>query len=89
MVHGQQSEPADQAPGGDQSMEMKTAFTEYGVLVNSGEWSGKLSPDAMREMAEYAAGKEFWRAGRDLSHSRLGHFAAAILGRADSGRLLR
>src|SRR6266704_2995067 len=59
IVHGQQSEPVDIAPGGDQSMEMKTAFIEYGVLVNSGEWSGKLSRDAMREMAEYAAGKNF------------------------------
>ena len=43
VVHGQQNEPAVTAPGGDQSMEMKNAFTEYGVLVNSGEWSGKLS----------------------------------------------
>ncbi len=59
VVHGQQSEPADQAPGGDQSMEMKNAFTEYGVLVNSAEWSGKLSSDAIRAMAEYAAEKNF------------------------------
>ncbi len=59
IVHGQQREPADQAPGGDQSIEMKNAFTEYGVLVNSGEWSGKLSQDAMREMASYAAEKKF------------------------------
>src|SRR5438067_1058555 len=59
VVHGQQSEPANQAPGGDQSMEMKNAFTEYGVLVNSGEWSGKLSNDAIRAMAEYAAEKTF------------------------------
>jgi leucyl-tRNA synthetase len=59
VVHGQQSEPPDQAPGGDQSMEMKNAFTEYGVLVNSGEWSGKLSPDAIREMAQYAGKKGF------------------------------
>lgn len=59
VVHGQQDEPADQAPGGDQSMEMKHAFTEYGVLVNSGEWSGKLSQDAVREMADYAAEKKF------------------------------
>ncbi|HKP38033.1 MAG TPA: leucine--tRNA ligase [Pyrinomonadaceae bacterium] len=58
-IHGQQSEPADTAPGGDQSMEMKQAFIEYGVLVNSGEWSGKLSSDAIREMAEYAAAKRF------------------------------
>jgi leucyl-tRNA synthetase len=59
VVHGQQSEPVDQAPGGDQSMEMKNAFTEYGVLVNSGEWSGKLSQDATGVMAEYAASKNF------------------------------
>jgi len=58
-VHGQQHEPVDTAPGGDQSMEMKEAFIEYGVLVNSGEWSGKLSRDSMREMAEYAAAKNF------------------------------
>lgn len=59
VVHGQQPEPADQAPGGDQSMEMKTAFTEYGVLVNSGEWSGLLSAEGMRRMAEFAAEKNF------------------------------
>jgi leucyl-tRNA synthetase len=59
IVHGQQSEPAEQAPGGDQSMEMKNAFIDYGVLVNSGEWSGLLSPDAVREMADYAAEKKF------------------------------
>lgn len=59
VVHGQQNEPAVTAPGGDQSMEMKVAFVEYGVLVNSGEWSGKLSTNAMREMAQYAADKNF------------------------------
>lgn len=59
VVHGQQSEPPDQAPGGDQSIEMKNAFTAYGVLVNSGAWSGKLSPDALREMADYAGEKKF------------------------------
>jgi leucyl-tRNA synthetase len=38
---------------------MKNAFTEYGVLVNSGEWSGLLSNEAMRQMAERAAEKNF------------------------------
>ena len=56
-IHGQQSEPADSAPGGDQSMEMKNAFVDYGVLVNSGEWSGKLSQAAIREMADWASEK--------------------------------
>jgi leucyl-tRNA synthetase len=59
IVHGRQGESADVNPGSDQSMEMKQAFTEYGVLVNSGEWSGNLSQDAIREMADYAAAKGF------------------------------
>ncbi|HEX3084766.1 MAG TPA: leucine--tRNA ligase, partial [Pyrinomonadaceae bacterium] len=59
IVHGQQDEPPDQARGGDQSIEMKNAFTEYGVLVNSGPWSGKLSQVALLEMADHAAEKKF------------------------------
>ena len=59
IVHGQQGESVDVSPGADQSMDMKHAFTEDGVLVNSGEWSGKLSQSAMREMADYAAAKKF------------------------------
>jgi len=59
MVHGQQGESADVVPGTDQSIDMKDAFTEYGMLVNSSEWSGKLSHEAMREMADYAEAKKF------------------------------
>jgi leucyl-tRNA synthetase len=59
IVHGQQGESADVTPGSDQSMDMKHAFTEYGVLVNSGEWSGMLSQSAMLEMAEHAAARKF------------------------------
>jgi leucyl-tRNA synthetase len=59
MIHGQQGESADVVPGSDQSIDMKEAFTEYGMLVNSAEWSGKLSHDAMREMADYAEAKKF------------------------------
>jgi len=59
IVHGQQGESVDVTPGSDQSMDMKEAFIADGMLVNSGEWSGKLSADAMREMAEYAAEKKF------------------------------
>ncbi len=59
MIHGQQGESADVVPGSDQSIDMKAAFTEYGMLVNSAEWSGQLSHDAMNEMADYAAAKKF------------------------------
>ncbi|MDX6384236.1 MAG: leucyl-tRNA synthetase [Blastocatellia bacterium] len=58
-VHGQQGESDDSVPGTDQSIEMKQAFTGDGVLVNSAEWSGLLSRDAMREMADYAEKKKF------------------------------
>jgi len=59
IIHGQQGESDDVSPGADQSMDMKHAFTEDGVLVNSGEWSGTLSQSAMRDMADYAAAKKF------------------------------
>jgi leucyl-tRNA synthetase len=59
IIHGQQGESVDVTPGSDQSMDLKQAFGESGGLVHSGEWSGKLSPDAMREMADYAAAKKF------------------------------
>ncbi|MGC2235734.1 MAG: class I tRNA ligase family protein [Pyrinomonadaceae bacterium] len=35
------------------------AFTDYGVLINSGEWSGKTSEEAMREMAKFAESNNF------------------------------
>jgi leucyl-tRNA synthetase len=43
----------------DQSAAMDRAFTEYGIVVNSGSWSGKLSEDAVREMAEHARREGF------------------------------
>jgi len=43
----------------DQSVAMNEAFTDYGILVSSGDWSGKLSEDAKREMAEFAESRGF------------------------------
>ena len=43
----------------DQSAAMPHAFTDYGILVNSADWSGKLSEDAVREMAEFAQKQGF------------------------------
>ena len=59
ITHEQEPSGFEPRLGVDQSTEMKQAFTDYGVLVNSGEWSGKLSTDAMREMAEYARAHGF------------------------------
>ena len=39
-----------------------TAFTDYGVLVNSSEWSGKTSEDAKREMSVFAESNGFGQA---------------------------
>ncbi len=49
----------DPEAGLDQSAAMPHAFTDYGIVVNSGDWGGKLSQDAMREMAAYAKEKDF------------------------------
>ena len=38
------------------------AFTEYGVMVNSGEWNGKTSEEAKKEMAAYAEKHKFGEA---------------------------
>jgi leucyl-tRNA synthetase len=52
--------PAARDPSSeDQSVAMKEAFTEYGILVSSGDWSGRLSADAIREMAEFAESRGF------------------------------
>jgi leucyl-tRNA synthetase len=59
ITHEQAPTGADVVPGQDQSIDMREAFTEYGVLVNSGDWSGKLSQDAIREMAAHAEAKGF------------------------------
>jgi leucyl-tRNA synthetase len=53
ISHGQESivhDPLNE----DQSIAMPHAFTDYGILVNSGDWSGKLSQDAIVEMAKFA-----------------------------------
>jgi leucyl-tRNA synthetase len=52
--------PAERDPEvEDQSVAMREAFTEYGILVSSGDWSGKLSEDAIREMGEFAESQGF------------------------------
>jgi leucyl-tRNA synthetase len=41
---------------------MKEPFEDYGVLENSGPWSGKRSEDARKEMAAFAESKGFGKA---------------------------
>jgi leucyl-tRNA synthetase len=67
----------------DQSLAMQHAFTDYGILVNSGEWSGKLSAVATQEMAAQAKAKGFGEAAvtyriRDWGVSRQRFWGAPV-----------
>lgn len=59
VSHEQEHAELPTHTGGDQSAEMHQAFLDYGILINSGVWSGKLSAVAMKEMADYAEDKGF------------------------------
>jgi leucyl-tRNA synthetase len=68
---------------GDASAEIKQSFTDYGVLVNSGDWGGKLSDVAIREMAEHAKKNGFGEAAvtyriRDWGVSRQRFWGAPV-----------
>ena len=43
----------------ERGSEKEEPFTDYGVMVNSGEWSGKTSEEAKREMTAFAAERGF------------------------------
>jgi len=37
-------------------------MTDYGVMINSGDWNGKTTEEAKHEMAEFAAANGFGEA---------------------------
>jgi len=82
ISHEQESIPHD-AMSEDQSIAMQHAFTDYGILVNSGTWSGKLSVDAIFEMAKHAEAQGFGKAAvtyriRDWGVSRQRFWGAPV-----------
>ncbi|HKO99467.1 MAG TPA: leucine--tRNA ligase [Pyrinomonadaceae bacterium] len=82
ISHEQESIPHDPLQE-DQSMAMPHAFTDYGILVNSGNWSGKLSTDAVKEMAQHAKDEGFGEAAvtyriRDWGISRQRFWGAPV-----------
>src|SRR5258705_2954430 len=60
VSHTQQKAEPVSTMGTDQSVEMTHAFTDYGVLINSGEWGGKLSEVAIREMSQVGERRGVW-----------------------------
>ncbi|MBA2340626.1 MAG: leucine--tRNA ligase [Pyrinomonadaceae bacterium] len=67
----------------DVSTEMLNAMTDYGMLVNSGEWSARLSQDAITEMSAHAEKMNFGGAAvtyrlRDWGISRQRFWGAPI-----------
>jgi leucyl-tRNA synthetase len=82
ISHDQESIVHD-ALSEDQSIAMPHAFTDYGILVNSGDWSGKLSQDAIVEMARHAQARGFGEAAvtyriRDWGISRQRFWGAPV-----------
>ena len=63
---------------------MNEAFTEYGRLVDSGPYTGLPTEQAHEKMIGGREGEGLRRGRNDLPAEGLGHFAAALLGHADS-----
>ena len=77
-----EAEPAS-TTAGDASAEIKHAFTDYGILINSGEWGAKLSEVAIPEMAQHARKNGFGEAAvtyriRDWGVSRQRFWGAPV-----------
>lgn len=67
----------------DERAKVDAAFTEHGVMVNSGVWSGRSSREAKLEMAEFAAENGFGEAAttyrlRDWGISRQRYWGSPI-----------
>jgi leucyl-tRNA synthetase len=59
VSHAQEQMDHDREAGLDQSVAMPHAFTDYGLLVNSGDWGGQLSADAKVSMTRFAREQGF------------------------------
>jgi len=60
--HGDADEQFDGQPGSEPPAVaggLTQASTDYGILVNSAEWTGKTSDDAKKEMVQFAREKGF------------------------------
>jgi leucyl-tRNA synthetase len=83
ITHDRAKAEPTSTTGTDQSAEMSHAFTDYGVLINSSDWGGKLSEVAIAEMAAYAEKNGFGEAAvtyriRDWGVSRQRFWGAPV-----------
>jgi leucyl-tRNA synthetase len=83
VSHSQPKAEPVSVGGADHSVVMTQAFSDYGVLVNSGPWGGKLSEIAIPEMAAYAEEHGFGKAAvtfriRDWGVSRQRFWGAPV-----------
>ena len=83
VTHEESAAEPSPTTAGDASAEIKHAFTAYGVLVNSGDWGGKLSEVAIAEMSEHAKKRGFGEAAvtyriRDWGVSRQRFWGAPV-----------
>jgi leucyl-tRNA synthetase len=83
VTHEQIAAEPSPTTAGDASAEIKQAFTDYGVLINSGDWGGKLSEVAIPEMSAFAKEHRFGEAAvtyriRDWGISRQRFWGAPV-----------
>ena len=83
VVRGQGSGVSEESKIQNPKSKIEQAFTDYGVLINSGAWSGKTTEEAKREMAEFAEKNNFGEAAttyrlRDWGISRQRFWGAPI-----------
>jgi leucyl-tRNA synthetase len=83
VTHDQLNAEPVETVAGDASAEMRQSFTDYGVLINSGEWGGKLSEAAIFEMSQHAKAQGFGEAAvtyriRDWGVSRQRFWGAPV-----------
>jgi leucyl-tRNA synthetase len=83
VTHEQIAAEPSPTTAGDASAEIKHAFTDYGVLINSGDWGGKLSEVAIPEMSAHAKQHRFGEAAityriRDWGISRQRFWGAPV-----------
>ena len=83
VSHAQPKAEPSSTGGADHAVEMTQAFVDYGVLISSGEWGGKLSETAIPEMSAYAKEHGFGEAAvtyriRDWGVSRQRFWGAPV-----------